>query len=53
MEFANKFKGKYSLKFRRKNGIGADCKISIIPVKLVCRPNDEVNLVIKGLELPW
>ena len=46
MEFAHKFKGKYSLKFRRKNGIGADCKISIIPVKLVCRPNDEVNLVV-------
>ena len=46
MEFAHKFKGKYSLKFRRKNGIGADCKISIIPVKLVCRPNDEVNLLV-------
>ena len=46
MELAHKFKGKYSLKFRKKNGIGADCKISIIPVKLVCRPNDELNLVV-------
>ena len=46
MELAHKFKGKYSLKFRRKNGIGADCKISIIPAKLVCRPNDELNLVV-------
>lgn len=46
MELAHKFKGKYSLKFRKKNGIGADCKISIIPVNLVCRPNDELNLVV-------
>ena len=46
MEPAHKFKGKYSLKFRKKNGIGADCKISIIPVNLVCRPNDELNLVV-------
>ena len=46
MELAHKFKGKYSLKFRKKNGAGADCKISIIPVSLVCRPNDELNLVV-------
>ena len=46
MEVAHKFIGKYSLKFRRKNGIGADFKISIIPVNLVCRPNDELNLVV-------
>lgn len=46
MELAHKFKGKYSLKFRKKNGIGADCKISIIPVSLVCRPSDELNLIV-------
>ena len=46
MEIAHKFKGKYSLKFRKRNGIGADCKISIIPIKLVCRPNNELNLVV-------
>ena len=40
------FKGKYSLKFRKKNGINADCKISIIPIRLVCRPKDELNLVV-------
>ena len=41
MELAHKFKEKYSLKVRRKNGIGTDCKI--IPIKLVCRPNDGLN----------
>ena len=46
MELAHRFKGKYRLKFRRKNGIGADCKISIIPIRLVCRPDDELNLVV-------
>lgn len=46
MELAHKFKGKYSLKFRKKNGTKADCKISIIPIKLICRPNDELNLVV-------
>ena len=46
MELAHKFKGKYSLKFRKKNGVGADCKITIIPIKLVCRPETELNLVI-------
>lgn len=46
MKLANKYKGKYSLKFRKKNGIKADCKISIIPIRLACRPDDEINLVI-------
>lgn len=46
MELAYKFKGKYSLKFRKKNGINADCKISILPIQLVCKPNDELNLVV-------
>ena len=43
---ANKFKGKYSLKFKKKNGFQAECKISIIPIKLPCRPNDDLNLVV-------
>ena len=46
MEAAHKFKGKYSLKFKKKNGMSADCKITIIPIRLVCRPKDELNLVI-------
>ena len=43
---ANQFKGKYSLKFRKKNGMIADCKISIVPIKLPCKPNVDLNLVI-------
>ena len=46
MEVANKFKGKYSLKFRKKNGMSADCKITIIPIRLICRPKDELNMVV-------
>ena len=46
LKLAHKFKGKYSLKFNKKNGRTANCKISIIPIKLVCRPNDDLNLVI-------
>ena len=46
MEIANKFKGKYSLKFRKKNGMSADCKITIIPIRLICRPKDELNMVV-------
>lgn len=46
MEAARKFKGKYSLKFKKKNGATAECKISIIPIRLVCRPNDDLNLVV-------
>jgi hypothetical protein len=43
---ASGFKGKYSLKFRKKSGMAADCKISIVPIKLPCRPSKELNLVI-------
>ena len=45
LALAKRFKGKYSLKFRKKNGVAADCKISIVPVKLPCRANKEVNLL--------
>lgn len=46
LTLANRFKGKYTLKFRKKNGVSADCKITIIPIKLYCRSNEELNLVI-------
>jgi len=46
MTLANRFKGKYSLKFKKKNGVQADCKISIVPIRLCCRPKAELNLVI-------
>ncbi len=46
MRLAERFKGRYSLRFKRKNGKDADLKISIVPVNLPCRPEDELNLVI-------
>ena len=46
MTLAKQFKGKYKLQFRKKNGIEADCKITIIPIKLPCKPNKELNLVV-------
>lgn len=45
-KMAKRFKGKYSLKFKKKNGLEADCKISIAPIKLPCCPDDDLNLVI-------
>ena len=46
LKLAHKFKGKYSLKFTQKNGTITDCKISVIPIKLPCRPQDDFNLVV-------
>jgi len=46
LKLSKKFKGKFNLKFKKKNGIEADCKISIAPIKLPCRPNEDLNLVI-------
>ena len=46
LSLAKRFKGKYSLKFRKKNGMAADCKISIVPVGLPCRPDRVLNLVV-------
>lgn len=46
LALAKRFKGKYNLKFRKKNGVSADCKISIVPVKLPCKPDAELNLVV-------
>lgn len=46
LDLAKRFKGKYRLDFKRKNGINTECKISIIPIRLVCRPNDDLNMVV-------
>jgi hypothetical protein len=46
LKLANRFKGKYCLQFKRKNGLTADCKISIVPINLPCRPDDDLNLVV-------
>jgi hypothetical protein len=46
LSLAKRFKGKYSLKFRKKNGMRADCKISVVPIALPCIPKAQLNLVI-------
>ena len=46
LELAKKFKGKYKLNFANKHGFKTECKLSIIPIRLVCRPNDDLNLVV-------
>ena len=50
MDLAKRFKGKYVLKFRKKNAVAVDCKISVVPIVLPCRPYDNLNLIIcRGL----
>lgn len=46
LTLTERFKGKYSLKFRKKNGKQVDCKISIVPIRLCCRPAEDLNLII-------
>jgi len=46
LTLANHFKGKYNLKFKKKNGKQADCIISIVPIRLYFSPNEELNLAI-------
>ena len=46
LTLAGRFKGKYGLKFRKKNGMSADCKTTIVPIKLPCKPKADLNLVI-------
>jgi len=49
-QLAQRFKGKYALKFETKNGKKANCKISVVPVALPDYPEKPLNLVIcKGL----
>ena len=46
LALTQQYKGKYCLKFQKKNGKKVDCKISIVPVSLPCRPDIQLNLVI-------
>jgi hypothetical protein len=46
LTIAERFKGKYSLKYKKKNKKQVECKISIVPIRLCCRPKEELNLVI-------
>lgn len=49
-DLANHTKSKYSLKFRKKTGAMADCKISNVPISLPFNPDEQLNLVIcKGI----
>jgi len=45
-KLAELFKGKYVLRFKRKNKKQADCKISIVPIRMCFRPEEDLNLVI-------
>ena len=46
LEVANRFKGKYALKFKDKNGRKIDVKISIIPIELCKFQDVPLNLVV-------
>jgi hypothetical protein len=43
---AERFKGKYLLKFESKDGRKVDCKISIVPIFLPAYPDKPLNLVV-------
>jgi len=43
---ASRFKGKYVLNFKAKDGRKIDCKVSIVPVALPAYPDKPLNLVI-------
>jgi len=45
-KLAERFKGKYLLKFESKDGKKIDCKISIVPIFLPAYPDKPLNLVI-------
>jgi hypothetical protein len=46
LELANKFKGKYCLKFKGKEGKNIDCKISFIPIRLPASPKKDLILTV-------
>jgi len=46
LTLARRFKGKYVLKFKKKNRTQVDCKISIVPISLCFRPDVELNMII-------
>ena len=45
-KLAERFKGKYVLRFKKRNGKLVDCKISIVPIRMCFLPDVELNLVI-------
>ena len=46
LELTNRFKGKYKLEYKDKNGINRSVKISIIPIRLCEFKKTELNLVM-------
>lgn len=46
LELANKYKGKYSMKFKSKDGRRINCKISYVPITLPLAPKKELTLVV-------
>ena len=49
-KLADRFKGKFVLRFEKKNRKQVDCKIAIVPIRLCFRPDVDLNLVIcRGL----
>jgi len=46
LSLAERYKGKYRMKYKKKNGKQVECKISIVPIRLCCRPEEDLNLVI-------
>ena len=46
LELANKYKGKYSMKFKDRAGKKIQCKISYIPITLPIAPKKELTLVV-------
>ncbi len=46
LKLAKKFKGKYKLEFKDKNGVKKDVKISIVPIKLCDFKKTELNLIV-------
>jgi hypothetical protein len=46
LDLANKYKGKYSLRFEDKAGKKIQCKISYIPIALPFAPKKELTLVV-------
>lgn len=46
LKVANKYKGKYSLKLKNKDGEEFDLKISFIPIKLPCNLKEDLTLVV-------
>lgn len=46
LELASKYKGKYKMIFKDKNGKKVNCKMSMIPISLPLAPKKELTLVV-------